>query len=226
MDAAKIPEDPMPLTREECIVKTVLGIIGGATVIEDGIERQIGRHDIHEVLYHLREACLTAKRLRARQSKQAMRAIKQLSTALRRANQPKGGLPEDIRLLLGLDRMIYHLAAYGRAHRKPKPDAIRKRLAADYALDLCERFGVKTTTARTGKFCLVAAALFGDPDVDLQYPRTVEDGSDFFVFSIHITLWHKTAATAATFQRGNRLANGFLDGARNYLMPGYRLLVR
>ena len=36
-------------------------------------------------------------------------------------------------------------------------------------LDLCERFGVKTTTARTGKFCLVAAALFGDPDVDLQY---------------------------------------------------------
>ena len=159
----------MPLTREECIVKTVLGIIGGATVIEDGIERQIGRHDIHGVLYHLREACLTAKRLRARQSKQAMRAIKQLSTALRRANQPKGGLPEDIRLLLGLDRMIYHLAAYGRAHRKPKPDAIRKRLAADYALDLCERFGVKTTTARTGKFCLVAAALFGDPDVDLQY---------------------------------------------------------
>ena len=34
-------------------------------------------------------------------------------------------------------------AAYGKAHRKPKPDAIRKRLAADYALDLCERFGVK-----------------------------------------------------------------------------------
>jgi hypothetical protein len=34
---------------------------------------------------------------------------------------------------------------------------------------LCGRFGVKTTTARTGKFRLVAAALFGDPDVDLQY---------------------------------------------------------
>ncbi len=150
-------------------MRSVLGIIGGATVIEDGIERQIGPHDIHGVLYHLREACLTTQRFRARQSKQAMRAIKQLSTALRRANQPKGGLPEDIRLVLGLDRMIHHLAAYGKAHRKPKPDAIRKRLAADYALDLCERFGVKTTTARTGKFCLVAAALFGDPDVDLQY---------------------------------------------------------
>ena len=65
--------------------------------------------------------------------------------------------------------MIHHLAAYGTAHRKPKPDAIRKRLAADYALDLCDQFGVKTTSARTGKFCRVAAALFGDPDVDLQY---------------------------------------------------------
>ena len=41
--------------------------------------------------------------------------------------------------------------------------------AADYALDLCERFGVKATTARTGKFSLVAAALFGDPNADLQY---------------------------------------------------------
>jgi hypothetical protein len=170
MDALlKTTEDPRPLTREECIVETVLGIIGGATVIEDGIERQIGPHDIHGVLYHLREACLATQRIRARQSKPAMRAIQQLSTALRRANQPKGGLPEDIRLVLGLDRMIHHLAAYGKVHRKPKPDAIRKRLAADYALDLCERFGVKTTTARTGKFCLVAAALFGNPDVDMQY---------------------------------------------------------
>ena len=157
------------LTREERIVETVLGIISGATVIEDGIERQIDSHDIQGVLYHLREAYLATQRIRARQSKQAMRAIKQLSTALRKANRPKGGLPEDIRLVLGLDRMIHHLAAYGTANRKPKPDAIRRRLAADYALDLCERFGVKTTTARTGKFCLVAAALFGDPGVDLQY---------------------------------------------------------
>ena len=53
----KTPEDPRPLTREECIVETVLGIVGGATVIEDGIERQIGPHDIHGVLYRLREAC-------------------------------------------------------------------------------------------------------------------------------------------------------------------------
>jgi hypothetical protein len=37
MDAPlKTPEDPRPLTREECIVETVLGIIGGATVIARG----------------------------------------------------------------------------------------------------------------------------------------------------------------------------------------------
>jgi hypothetical protein len=159
MDARlKTIQDARPLISEECIVETVLEIIGGATAIEDGVGRQIGPHDIHGVLYHLREACLATQRLRARQSKQAMRAIKQLSTALCRANRSKGGLPEDIRLVLGLDRMIHHLAAYGTAHCKPKPDAIRKRLAADYALDLYERFGVKITTARTGKLCLVAAA--------------------------------------------------------------------
>jgi hypothetical protein len=92
MDARlKTTEDPRPLTREECIVEAVLEIIGAAMVIEDGIERQIGPHDTHGVLYHLREACLATQRFRARQSKQAMRAIKQLGTALRRANRPKGG---------------------------------------------------------------------------------------------------------------------------------------
>ena len=91
----KTTEDARPLIREECIVETVLEIIGRATVIEDGVERQIGPHDIHGVLYHLREACLATQRLRARQSKPAMRAIKQLGTALRKANQSKGGVPED-----------------------------------------------------------------------------------------------------------------------------------
>jgi len=42
MDARlKAPKDPRPLTREECIVETVLGIIGGATVIEDGIRGRV-----------------------------------------------------------------------------------------------------------------------------------------------------------------------------------------
>src|ERR1700757_5233822 len=42
----KIPEEPGALTRDECIIQTVLEIIGGATVMEDGIERQIGPHDV------------------------------------------------------------------------------------------------------------------------------------------------------------------------------------
>ena len=128
MDVAKTTEDPRPLIREECIVETVLGIIGGATVIEDGVERQIGPHDIHAVLYHLREACLATQRIRARQSKPAMRAIKQFGAALRKANQSKGGLPEDIRLVLGLDRMIYHLAAYGKS--APQAQARRRQKAS------------------------------------------------------------------------------------------------
>ncbi len=85
--------DARPLIREECIVETVLEIIGGATVIEDAVERQIGPHDIHGVLYHLREACLATQRLHARQSKQTMRAIKQLSAALRKANRPREACP-------------------------------------------------------------------------------------------------------------------------------------
>ena len=71
MDARlKTPQHARSLTREEWIVETVLEIIGGAKVTEDGIERQIGPHDIHGVLYHLREACLATQRFRARQSKQ------------------------------------------------------------------------------------------------------------------------------------------------------------
>ena len=37
----KTPQHARSLTREECIVETVLEIIGGATVIEDGIEYHI-----------------------------------------------------------------------------------------------------------------------------------------------------------------------------------------
>ena len=170
MDARrKATQHAWALTQEEYIVETVMEIIGGATVNEDGIKRPIYPHDIHGVLFRLQEAFLATQRIRARQSKPTMRAIEQLTAALRNAIRPKGGLPEDMRLVLGLDRMLYHLTAWGKARRKPTPDAIKKHLAADYALYLCKRFGVKTTTARTGKFCLVAAALFGDPSTDLQY---------------------------------------------------------
>ena len=144
-------------------------IIGGATTIEDGIERPIGGGDIEGALYHMRQAVEATQRIRARQTKPTKRSMNQLIAALRKAVRPRDGLPEDARLALGLERTLYHLEAYAKAQRKPKPDAIEKRLAADFALDLCERFGVRATTARTGKYCRVAAALHGDPNADLQY---------------------------------------------------------
>ena len=79
--------------REDYIVETVMEIIGGATVNEDGIERPIYPHDIHGVLFRLQEEYLATQRIRARQSKPTMRAIKQLTAASWRANRPKGGLP-------------------------------------------------------------------------------------------------------------------------------------
>lgn len=161
-----------PLTQDRQIVEDVLELIGGAVTIEDGIKRPIGRGDVEGALYHMRQAIEATRRVQARQTKPTKRAMNRLIAALRKAVGPTGGLPEDVRLALGLERTLYHLEAYTKAQRKPKRDAIEKRLAADFALDLCERFGVKTTTARTGKYCRVAAALYGDPGADPQFHCT------------------------------------------------------
>ena len=46
---------------------------------------------------------------------------------------------------------------------------------------------MKATTARTGKFCLVAAALFGDPDVDLGGPEEQKHVRKFLTFQSELT---------------------------------------
>lgn len=152
-------------------------------------------------LYHLEIACAARRRALQRSSKQAMRAIRTFSAAVRRANRPHGGLPEDLRLLLGLDLMLYHLEVYekflgaeadvvleevskvGRdgerisaprprvipKPRRPRPDAYEKRLAAEAALRLCERYGVGPTTTARGQFCRLAALLYGDERAGLQH---------------------------------------------------------
>lgn len=58
---------------------------------------------------------------------------------------------------------------------KSQPSAEDKRLAANGALLLCEKFGLPlTTTRKTGEntqasvFCRLAATLYGDPDANLQ----------------------------------------------------------
>jgi len=53
--------------------------------------------------------------------------------------------------------------------RTPKPDAFEKRLAAEAAPRLCERFGVKPTTTKDGQFCRLAALLYGDERADVQH---------------------------------------------------------
>lgn len=155
-----------PLTRDQQIVEDVLEIIGGAVTIEDGIERPISRGDVEGALYHMRQAIETTRRVRERGSKQSLQAMEQRALELAKATEV--GLPKEARAYLW--RRIERLAIFVEAlRRKPKPDAIEKRLAADFALDLCERFGVAVTTTREGKFCLVAAALYRDPYADLQY---------------------------------------------------------
>jgi hypothetical protein len=52
---------------------------------------------------------------------------------------------------------------------KHKPDAHERRLAAKAASSLCRRHGVTLTTTRSGTFCQLAAALYGDLTADLQY---------------------------------------------------------
>ena len=162
-----------PLTRDQQIVEDVLQIICGATVIEANIERPIDRTDIEGSLYHMRRAIEAAQRIR-------VRALRQLISALRKTTR---NLPENMRPP-GLGLALYHAEAYTPEFRrnirkafpqaslpeyKPHPDAFEKRLAAEFALDLCERFRVPVTTTREGKFCLIAAALYGNPDADLQY---------------------------------------------------------
>ena len=104
-----------------------------------------------------------------------MRAIRQFGAALRRANSPKLGLPQDFRLLLGLDQMIYMFEVYEKKAGIPKRDAYAKRSAAQSAKYLCETFGIPLRTTRKTKtnteasvFCQLAAVLFGDESADLQ----------------------------------------------------------
>jgi hypothetical protein len=72
----------------------------------------VDRAAIQGELYQLEVACVRTARVRSRYSKPAMRAMRTFLAALRRANKPIGGLPEDLRLLLGLDAQIHHLETY------------------------------------------------------------------------------------------------------------------
>jgi hypothetical protein len=52
---------------------------------------------------------------------------------------------------------------------KPKPSADEKQLAAKVALHLLKKHDIGPTTTKTGAFCKLAAALYGDNGADLQH---------------------------------------------------------
>ena len=158
--------------REKAAEKAIK-VLGTEELIIKG--KEFYRHravkgEIVSELYLLDTACAGHKRTHQRDSKRAKRAIKTFSAAVHRANMPHGGIPEDYRILLGLDRLAHDLAVYERSlGNKPKPDAYEKRMAAEAGLRLCERFDVKPTTTKRGTFCRLAAVLYGDERADLQH---------------------------------------------------------
>ena len=155
-------------------IEEVVGPVLWRSSIEDEHGFWTPKAIVEAELYHLEVKCAELGRIRVRASKTHAPAIKQLVTALRKA---KSRLPEDLRLLLGIDKMIWHLEAYeavigktvvntGKWKErleakpgerpnlidikpgKPKPDAYAKRMAALSAAYLCETFGIPLKTTR------------------------------------------------------------------------------
>jgi hypothetical protein len=151
-------------------IEKILGADLWSSSIEDEQGFTAPKAIVEAELYQLEQRCAALGRMRSRGSKPTKRAIKQFGAALRKA---KLGLPEDFRLSLGIDRMIYHLEFYERITQAPET-AGAQREATLSAMMLCETFGIPLTTTRatvgkTGVFCRLAAALSGDDDADMQH---------------------------------------------------------
>src|SRR4029078_9162098 len=160
MDARRKAVSAPRLTNAKIVVKS-MEIIGK----ENGVPKA-APWDIDFELFWMREACVHIARRRARFSKKHKRAIKNFATALRKAIVD---LPEDLRQVARLDLILHNCEAYEKMSLNPKPDAFEKRLAAEAALRLCNKFGVAVNTTKEGAFCKLAAILNGDEDADLQH---------------------------------------------------------
>ena len=164
-------------------------------IIGEGIAR---RADVETTVEEMTKMCDRSKRTRSRESKKQKQFAKRYSLALRKVIAMTRTSPTDLRALpllhisvpqLGIGReqfdhghLLRHLKlldaiceSWERSKLgKPKPDAYEKRLAAEAALHLLKTHEVDPTTTKTGAFCKLAAALYGDKSDDLQYHcRTV-----------------------------------------------------
>jgi hypothetical protein len=163
-------------------IKAEGGHGGGVVVPQAIVEAELSR---------LEESHAAQERLRSRHSKQTRRAIKQLAAALGKA---KIGLPEDLRLLLGLDETTHMLNGYAKAPAVRLPPAHTKSEAALSALRICKALGIplfttrgiKKTSKRTIEgevvaiptdevseasiYLRLAAILYGDKSADMYHP--------------------------------------------------------
>jgi hypothetical protein len=111
------------------------------------------------------------------QAKKFKRALRTMLSALRRARTARDRLPWDIQTFEFVELENYEerceqlLAAAPTA--KPKRDEFKKRLAVREAQELLRVHGYKPVTTRKGKWCRLAAILYGNLSANL-YPYCCE----------------------------------------------------
>ena len=170
------------LTRRQ-IVDAAAKIIGGG---------RVRRADVEATVDKMSKMCERSKRTRSRESKKQKQFAKQYGAALRKFITMTRKTSNDFRAPpmpvsaphLGIDKEVFnheHLLRHLRLLNwisdgweksklgKPKPNAEEKRLAAEAALHLLRTHKIDATTTKTGDFCKLAAALYGDTSADLQH---------------------------------------------------------
>jgi hypothetical protein len=163
------------MEQREKLVRDAAKIIG-PTVIQRG--------EIEAELFRYEEKLAAANRRRARNSHDAAIAVRRFAAALRRLKAASSQLPEDYQLLLSADDMIRRLEFIGESLGKkvmavdgrieikagtPLRAASAKEYAAKAALRICMLHKIEPTTTKSGKYCKLAAVVFGDRRADLQY---------------------------------------------------------
>ncbi len=177
------------ITSEKRLTRTQI-VDAAVKIIGEGIAR---RADVQAIVEKMSKMCELSKRSRSRESKSQKQFAKQYGLALRKVIIMTRKAPTDFRapfpLLvsapqLGIDKERFdheHLLRHLKLLQaicesweksklgKPKPDAYEKRLAAEAALHLLKLHDIDPTTTKTGPFCKLAAALYGDKSDDFQY---------------------------------------------------------
>jgi hypothetical protein len=102
---------------------------------------------------------------RARQIAKALRRVDDLVRGFNKPNFPLVGFPFDE---LRKWKQVFAKMEEKPSEESPRLNALKKRLAVAGAYQLLQKYGSKRVTAtKGGKFCRLAALLYGDPEADL-----------------------------------------------------------